>query len=66
MKRKWILIGFLLSWTSAAAAEGLPTTRLLPFALANEAAIEAVAACQRCGFNVTATVLDASGVIRPS
>lgn len=49
---------------AGASAQTLPTARLLPLALANEAAMESVTSCERSGYRVTATVLDASGLIK--
>jgi uncharacterized protein GlcG (DUF336 family) len=47
-----------------ANAQSLPTIKLLPLALANEAAMEAVAACEKSGYHVAATVVDASGIVK--
>jgi uncharacterized protein GlcG (DUF336 family) len=47
-----------------ATAQSLPTAKLLPLTLANEAALEAVAACEKSGYRVTATVVDASGLVK--
>ncbi|MBK8176545.1 MAG: heme-binding protein [Rhodospirillales bacterium] len=49
---------------SAAFGQSLPTVRTLPLSLANEAALAAVAACERSGYHVTATVVDASGLLK--
>ena len=59
-------LGFLLqaALISAACAQSLPSTKTLSLALANEAALEAVAACHRNGYAVTATVVDPSGLIK--
>ncbi|MGB8843138.1 MAG: heme-binding protein [Aliidongia sp.] len=53
-----------LSLASAASAGALPTARQLPLALASEAALEAVAVCEKSGYRVTATVVDASGLVK--
>ena len=47
-----------------ANAQSLPTIKLLPLALANEAAMEAVAVCEKSGYHVAATVVDASGIVK--
>ncbi len=47
-----------------AAADPLPTARVLPLSLANEAAMEAVTACEKSGYRVTATIVDAAGLVR--
>jgi uncharacterized protein GlcG (DUF336 family) len=54
----------LFAATSAIAADALPTetVKLLPAALAVEAAQAAVAACAAQGYHVTATVADRRGV----
>jgi uncharacterized protein GlcG (DUF336 family) len=49
---------------TAAIAQPLPRTSVLPLALANEAALEAVSVCQRNGYAVTATVVDSSGLVK--
>jgi uncharacterized protein GlcG (DUF336 family) len=54
----------LLGSVAVASAQGLPSTRLLPLSLATEAAMEAVNVCQHNGYAVTATVLDASGLVK--
>jgi len=46
------------------SAESLPATKQLPLSLANEAAMEAVAVCERSGYRVTATLVDASGLLK--
>jgi uncharacterized protein GlcG (DUF336 family) len=48
----------------SASADSLPTRKQLPLSLAMEAAMEAVAVCEKSGYRVTATVMDASGVIK--
>jgi uncharacterized protein GlcG (DUF336 family) len=47
----------------ANAAE-LPTRSYLPLSLANQAVMTAVAVCKKNGFSVTATVVDANGLVR--
>jgi uncharacterized protein GlcG (DUF336 family) len=46
------------------SAESLPAAKQLPLSLANEAAMEAVAVCERSGYRVTATLVDASGLLK--
>jgi len=46
------------------SAESLPTSRQLPLSLATEAVTEAVAVCEKSGYRVTATLVDASGVLK--
>jgi uncharacterized protein GlcG (DUF336 family) len=64
MVRKFSIAACAAASLTFAHAQGLPTVRLLPLALANDAAMEAVAACARSGYNVSATVLDASGLVK--
>jgi uncharacterized protein GlcG (DUF336 family) len=51
-------------FSMSASADSLPTRKQLPLSLAMEAAMEAVAVCEKSGYRVTATVMDASGVIK--
>src|ERR1700723_2806987 len=51
-------------FSMSASADSLPTRKQLPLSLAMEAAMEAVAGCEKSGYRVTATVMDASGVIK--
>lgn len=51
-------------FSMSALADSLPTRKQLPLSLAMEAAMEAVAVCEKSGYRVTATVMDASGVIK--
>src|SRR5258708_35691431 len=51
-------------FSMSAAAETLPTRKQLPLSVAMEAAMEAVAVCEKSGYRVTATVMDASGLIK--
>jgi uncharacterized protein GlcG (DUF336 family) len=67
MSRSWTLFSLACIVTlcvSAASAETLPTAKQLSLSAAVEAALEAVAACERSGYHVTATVVDASGLIK--
>ena len=48
----------------AASADPLPTSKQLPLSIALEAATEAVAVCARTDYLVTATVVDASGLVK--
>ena len=48
----------------SAHADALPTDTRLPLSVAIEAATEAVAACEASNYRVTATVVDASGVVK--
>src|ERR1700754_3072579 len=45
-------------------AASLATTRQLPLSVATAAALEAVGACSRSGYLVTATVVDSSGLVK--
>jgi len=56
----------LLTAPAIAGAQELPTQKLLPLALANEAASAAVAACASGGNRVAVVVVDADGVVRVS
>lgn len=47
-----------------ASAEPLSTAKQLPLSLATEAVMEAVAVCEKSGYRVTATLVDASGLIK--
>lgn len=49
---------------AAPAADALPAQRVLPLALAQEAATAAVAACAADGFQVSVAVVDHAGVLR--
>jgi uncharacterized protein GlcG (DUF336 family) len=51
-------------FSMSASAESLPTRKQLPLSLAMEAAMEAVIVCEKSGYRVTATVMDASGIIK--
>ncbi len=50
--------------STIAAAQELPSEKVLPLALASEAAAEAVAACERQGYRVSAAVVDRAGLIK--
>jgi uncharacterized protein GlcG (DUF336 family) len=56
--------GPLAEVSPAATAQDLPTEKALPLELANEAAIAAVAACERDGHRVSVAVVDRSGVVK--
>jgi len=56
----------LLAAPALAGAQELPTQKLLPLALANEAASAAVSACGAGGYRVSVVVVDADGVVRVS
>jgi uncharacterized protein GlcG (DUF336 family) len=62
MKRSALMLLALGAWPVISVRAELPATRLLPVSLANEAALEAVTVCEKSGYAVTATVLDASGL----
>jgi uncharacterized protein GlcG (DUF336 family) len=47
-----------------AAAQELPTQKVLPLALAQEAAFAAVSSCSANGFRVSVAVVDVDGVVR--
>ncbi len=49
---------------SPASAEALTARKPLSLSIAMEAAMEAVAACEKSGYRVTATIVDASGMIK--
>jgi uncharacterized protein GlcG (DUF336 family) len=64
MKRRLLTILMLLAAPAAAAAQGLPSQKILPLAVAQEAATAAIAACTSQGYRETAVVVDADGVER--
>ncbi len=49
---------------TVAAAQALPSEKVLPLALASEAAAEAVAECGRQGYRVSAAVVDRAGLVK--
>jgi uncharacterized protein GlcG (DUF336 family) len=51
-------------FSMSASADSLPTRKQLPLSVAMEAAMEAVAVCEKSGYRVTATVMDASGLVK--
>jgi uncharacterized protein GlcG (DUF336 family) len=65
--KQWALMGVVLLGPLAlggpAKAE-LPVEKALPLALAQEAAAEACAVCERNGYKVAATVVDRAGVVK--
>jgi uncharacterized protein GlcG (DUF336 family) len=60
--RNLMLASACVAAIGSAKAEGLRTVHRLPVALALEAVGEAVAACEREGLHVSATVLDTDGI----
>ncbi len=61
---KAIAIAAGLALTAATAQAQVLTERNISMALANEIAVEAIKACAAKKFNVTATVVDKSGIVR--
>jgi uncharacterized protein GlcG (DUF336 family) len=63
-----LMIVFLAATSSllglSASAESPSTRKQLSLSIAMDAAMEAVAVCERSGYRVTATVVDASGLIK--
>jgi uncharacterized protein GlcG (DUF336 family) len=57
-------IGSAIFLTGSANSQSLPTTKVLPLALANEAVMEAVTVCEKSGYHVAATVVDPSGIVK--
>src|SRR5271156_4206769 len=51
-------------FSMSASAYSLPTRKQLPLSVAMEAAMEAVAVCEKSDYRVTATVVDASGLVK--
>lgn len=66
MKQQILTTVLLLSIPAVAGAQELPTQKLLPLALAQEAASAAVASCNGAGYKVSVVVVDADGVVRVS
>ena len=64
LKRTSYSAAVLVFGMTGIAAQELPSMKTLPLSLANEAALEAVATCKRNGYSVTATVVDASGLVK--
>ncbi|OHC74905.1 MAG: hypothetical protein A3G18_01090 [Rhodospirillales bacterium RIFCSPLOWO2_12_FULL_58_28] len=56
------LFAFLFGTT--AMAQGLPSEKILPLSLANEAALAALADCEAKGYRVSVAVTDKSGLIK--
>ena len=54
----------IVSAAVTASAAPLPTDKQLPLSVATDAALAAVAVCQNSGYLVTATVVDASGLVK--
>jgi uncharacterized protein GlcG (DUF336 family) len=63
---KWHLLTsvVLLICSAPTSAQELPTQKLLPLALAQEAAFAAVSSCAANGFRESVAVVDADGVVR--
>ena len=63
---KWHLLTsvVLLICSAPASAQELPTQKLLPLALAQEATLAAVSSCAANGFRESVAVVDADGVVR--
>jgi uncharacterized protein GlcG (DUF336 family) len=61
---KLAALGSAMFLAVPANAQSLPTEKVLPLVLANEAAMAAVAACEKSGYHVAATVVDASGIVK--
>jgi uncharacterized protein GlcG (DUF336 family) len=59
-----LILTSLLLVPAMAGAQELPTQKLLPLALAQEAASAAVASCGAGGYRVSVAVVDADGVVR--
>jgi uncharacterized protein GlcG (DUF336 family) len=64
MKPSLLTTLMLLVAPAAAVAQGLPSQKVLPLAMAQEAATAAVAACNSQGYKETVVVVDADGVER--
>jgi uncharacterized protein GlcG (DUF336 family) len=60
--RLWVLAPVLGALATIAQAQGLVSVQKMSAALANEVVAEAVAACARKGYTVTAVVVDLDGV----
>jgi uncharacterized protein GlcG (DUF336 family) len=54
----------LVAIPAVAGAQELPTQKLLPLALAQEAAFAAVSSCTAAGYRESVVVVDADGVVR--
>jgi uncharacterized protein GlcG (DUF336 family) len=65
MISKLYFVGLAL-WlmTADVLAQDFKSRRIIPLELANEAAMAAIAACAKNGFDVTATLVDANGIVR--
>ena len=69
MIRSWTLaaiVGGLAACSSAVAADALPTQtfKILPAALAVEAAEAAIASCKGQGYTITITIVDRAGDLK--
>ncbi len=66
-RRVMVLVGGILLTAFVprdGAAQGLPTEKILPAALALELASTALEACQKQGYRVTVAVVDRAGLLR--
>lgn len=57
-------LGLLMNFSSIAWAKELPKQPVLPLALAYKAALAAVEQCKKEGYQVSAAVVDRSGVVK--
>lgn len=67
MLRTLTLVGLACATASSlqpASAQSLPTAKQIPLAIATEAVSEAVAVCEKSGYRVTATLVDAEGLVK--
>jgi uncharacterized protein GlcG (DUF336 family) len=64
MRRHLLISLILLVFPAIAGAQELPTQKLLPLALAQEAAAAAVSSCTAQGYRESVAVVDADGVVR--
>src|SRR5258708_29044139 len=64
MERHLLSSVVLLMCSAPASAQELPTQKLLPLALAQEAPLEVVSSCAANGFRESVAVVDADGVVR--
>jgi uncharacterized protein GlcG (DUF336 family) len=63
-KMTFALVCLSAFWSATAAAEVSGARKELSLPVAMELAMDAVAACEQSGYRVTATVVDASGIIK--
>lgn len=57
-------LGLMINLGSIALAAGLPRQAVLPLALAHKAVLAAIDQCQKDGYQVSAAIVDRSGVVR--